>query len=184
MPGSTRPVVTTSRSISEPILGRCGAALPGIHLIFGPAKRWPLGTDHGAVRAKDLQAYPRPVRVPLQPPHRQGHQSTVSPGLVEQAVDIKRTTYRGIVVTPASTRRFWTGSPINFLEQYTSENQSANYPHYHNPEYDKLINDSRKTLDPAARMSLLSEAEQLIMSQVVIIPLFHDASNCIWCQHV
>ena len=67
--------------------------------------------------------------------------------------------------------------PINFLEQYTSENQSANYPHYHNPEYDKLINNSRKTLDPAARMSLLSEAEQLIMSQVVIIPLFHDASN-------
>jgi oligopeptide transport system substrate-binding protein len=67
--------------------------------------------------------------------------------------------------------------PINFLEQFTSENQSANYPHFHNSEYDKLIGDSRKALAPAARMILLSEAEQLIMNEVVIIPLFHDASN-------
>ena len=31
--------------------------LPGIHLVFGLAKRWLLGTHHGAVRPKHLQAY-------------------------------------------------------------------------------------------------------------------------------
>ena len=31
--------------------------LPAIHLVFGLAKRWLLGTHHGAVSAKHLQAY-------------------------------------------------------------------------------------------------------------------------------
>ena len=31
--------------------------MPGIHLIFGLAKRWLLGTHHGAVSTKHLQAY-------------------------------------------------------------------------------------------------------------------------------
>ena len=31
--------------------------LPAIHLVFGLAKRWLLGTHHGAVRSKHLQAY-------------------------------------------------------------------------------------------------------------------------------
>ena len=31
--------------------------LPAIHLVFGLAKRWLLGTHHGAVRPKHLQAY-------------------------------------------------------------------------------------------------------------------------------
>jgi hypothetical protein len=30
--------------------------LPGIHLVFGLAKRWLLGTHHGAVSGKHLQA--------------------------------------------------------------------------------------------------------------------------------
>ena len=31
--------------------------LPAIHLVFGLAKRWLLGTHHGAVGKKHLQAY-------------------------------------------------------------------------------------------------------------------------------
>ena len=31
--------------------------LPAIHLVLGLAKRWLLGTHHGAVRPKHLQAY-------------------------------------------------------------------------------------------------------------------------------
>ena len=31
--------------------------LPAIHLVFGLAKRWLLGTHHGAISAKHLQAY-------------------------------------------------------------------------------------------------------------------------------
>jgi hypothetical protein len=31
--------------------------LPAVHLVFGLVQRWPLGTHHGAVGAKHLQAY-------------------------------------------------------------------------------------------------------------------------------
>ena len=37
--------------------GDAALRLPGIHLVFGLAKRWLLGTHHGAVSPKHLQAY-------------------------------------------------------------------------------------------------------------------------------
>ena len=37
--------------------GDAALRLPGIHLVFGLAKRWLLGTHHGAVSTKHLQAY-------------------------------------------------------------------------------------------------------------------------------
>ena len=37
--------------------GDAALRLPGIHLVFGLAKRWLLGTHHGAVSKKHLQAY-------------------------------------------------------------------------------------------------------------------------------
>jgi transposase-like protein len=37
--------------------GEASVRLPAIHLVFGLAKRWLLGTHHGAVRQKHLQAY-------------------------------------------------------------------------------------------------------------------------------
>jgi transposase-like protein len=37
--------------------GGASVRLPAIHLVFGLAKRWLLGTHHGAVRTKHLQAY-------------------------------------------------------------------------------------------------------------------------------
>ena len=37
--------------------GGASLRLPAIHLVFGLAKRWLLGTHHGAVRAKHLQRY-------------------------------------------------------------------------------------------------------------------------------
>jgi transposase-like protein len=37
--------------------GDAALRLPGIHLVFGLARRWLLGTHHGAVSTKHLQAY-------------------------------------------------------------------------------------------------------------------------------
>ena len=37
--------------------GDAALRLPAIHLVFGLAKRWLLGTHHGAVSAKHLPAY-------------------------------------------------------------------------------------------------------------------------------
>jgi len=52
--------------------------LAAIHLVFGLAKRWLLGTHHGAVSAS----------------HRFAR-------VIEHAVQIRPTTYRALVTTPA-----------------------------------------------------------------------------------
>ena len=50
--GYAHEPINLSRSWGDAVL-----RLPGIHLVFGLAKRWLLGTHHGAVSTKHLQAY-------------------------------------------------------------------------------------------------------------------------------
>ena len=70
--------------------------LPAIHLVFGLAKRWLLGTHHGAVSRKHLQAYLDEYvfrfnrRTAKNISHRFAR-------LVEQAVITPPATYRDIV---------------------------------------------------------------------------------------
>ena len=74
--------------------------LPAIHLVFGLAKRWLLGTHHGAVSTKHLQAYLDEYvfrfnrRTATSISHRFAR-------LIEQAVATEPVTYRAIVATPA-----------------------------------------------------------------------------------
>jgi transposase-like protein len=80
--------------------GDASLRLPAIHLVFGLAKRWLLGTHHGAVGAKHLPAYLDEFvfrfnrRTAKNLSHRFGR-------LVEHAVQIPPTTYRALVAAPA-----------------------------------------------------------------------------------
>jgi transposase-like protein len=73
--------------------------LPAIHLVFGLAKRWLLGTHHGAVSEKHLPAYLDEYVFRF----NRRTADLVSHGfarLVEHAVQIRPTTYRTIVAAP------------------------------------------------------------------------------------
>jgi transposase-like protein len=75
--------------------GDAALRLPAIHLVFALAKRWLLGTHHGAVRAKHLQRYLDEYVFRF---NRRTARS-ISHGfarLVEQAVVTPPTTYRAI----------------------------------------------------------------------------------------
>jgi transposase-like protein len=75
--------------------------LPGIHLAFGLAKRWLLGTHHGAVSTKHLPAYLDEYVFRF---NRRTARS-ISHGfarLVEQAVRTRPATYRAIVAATGS----------------------------------------------------------------------------------
>ena len=85
--------------------------LPGIHLVFSLAKRWLLGTHHGAVSEKHLPAGPWPRAGEPDPGldeyvfrFNRRTANLVSHGfarLIEQAVKTRPTTYREIIATPA-----------------------------------------------------------------------------------
>jgi transposase-like protein len=79
--------------------GDAALRLPAIHLVFGLAKRWLLGTHHGAVRQKHLPAYLDEFvfrfnrRTAKNLSHRFGR-------VIEHAVRIEPTTYRALVSQP------------------------------------------------------------------------------------
>lgn len=70
--------------------------LPAIHLVFGLAKRWLLGTHHGAVRSKHLPAYLDEFvfRFNRRTARRISHGFA---RLIEHAVQIQPTTYNTLV---------------------------------------------------------------------------------------
>jgi transposase-like protein len=78
--------------------GDAALRLPAIHLVFGLAKRWLLGTHHGAVSAKHLPAYLDEFvfrfnrRTAKNLSHRFAR-------VIEHAVRIQPTTYRALVTT-------------------------------------------------------------------------------------
>ena len=78
--------------------GDAALRLPAIHLLFGLAKRWLLGTHHGAVSAKHLPAYLAEFvfrfnrRTAKNISHRFAR-------VIEHAVRIQPTTYRALVTT-------------------------------------------------------------------------------------
>ena len=80
--------------------GDASLRLPAIHLVFGLAKRWLLGTHHGAVSEKHLPAYLDEYVFRF----NRRTANLVSHGfarLIEQAVKTRPTTYREIIATPA-----------------------------------------------------------------------------------
>src|SRR3954470_2692705 len=80
--------------------GDATSHLPAIHLVFGLAKRWLLGTHHGAVGTRHLPAYldEYVFRFNRRTARRLSHGFA---RLVEQAVQTKPTTYRGLVTASA-----------------------------------------------------------------------------------
>ncbi|MCW5879515.1 MAG: peptide ABC transporter substrate-binding protein [Anaerolineae bacterium] len=68
---------------------------------------------------------------------------------------------------------------INYLDGWTTKEitqksnewRGANYGRWSNPDYDKLIDQIRQELDPAKRQSLIIKANDMLVNDVVIIPL-------------
>jgi transposase-like protein len=75
--------------------GDAALRLPAIHLVFGLAKRWLVGTHHGAVSAKHLQAYldEYVFRFNRRTANSIAHRFA---RLIEQAVLTQPTTYRAL----------------------------------------------------------------------------------------
>jgi transposase-like protein len=75
--------------------------LPAIHLVFGLVKRWLLGTHHGAVGKKHLAAYldEFTFRFNRRTARNLSHRFA---RVIEHAVQIQPTTYRGIVAAGAT----------------------------------------------------------------------------------
>jgi oligopeptide transport system substrate-binding protein len=74
----------------------------------------------------------------------------------------------------------WTADfndPINFLEVFKYKDASTNNTNWESSKYIDLLNRSALCRDSEERKSYLRAAEQVLMEQMPIIPIFHYALN-------
>jgi oligopeptide transport system substrate-binding protein len=77
------------------------------------------------------------------------------------------------------SRRAWIGDYMDantFLDMYVTDGDNNNTG-FSNAEYDKLIADAAKELDPAKRRLLLEHAERILMQEMPIIPIYFYVSR-------
>lgn len=65
--------------------------------------------------------------------------------------------------------------PDNFLKDLFHSNSEANFGHFNNPEFDRLVDRAAVQTDPEKRLLLYIQAEQILAEQEAgIIPLYHS----------
>lgn len=67
--------------------------------------------------------------------------------------------------------------PVTFLDILVTGN-GQNRPGYSNPEYDKLMDDAKKESDPSKRFELMHKAEDILMNDMPVIPIY-EYSNVV-----
>ncbi len=71
-------------------------------------------------------------------------------------------------------RAGWIGDypdPNTFLDMFLSDS-THNQTGWNNPQYDALIASAAREVDPRQRLQILHEAEELLMEELPIIPIY------------
>lgn len=69
------------------------------------------------------------------------------------------------------------------LEDFTRDAPN-NFPHWHSPSYDRLLDTALSELDPAKRNQLLFDAETELLSAAPVAPLYFNTHNWLMSQRV
>lgn len=72
------------------------------------------------------------------------------------------------------SRASWIGDyadPMTFMDVFKDP---ANDAKYHNPAYDRLVEQAQSTLDQRVRMQAMHEAEKILFDDAVIMPLYYS----------
>jgi oligopeptide transport system substrate-binding protein len=95
---------------------------------------------------------------------------------VEPKVFFQRISHKEFQLAAGS----WTADfndPVNFLEVFKYKEASTNNTQWENSKYIDLLNRSALCRNSEERKGILREAEQILMEQMPIIPVFHFALN-------
>lgn len=74
--------------------------------------------------------------------------------------------------------------PDNFLFLARSDTGSMNYSDYKNPEFDRLLDEANTMLDLEARAKLMAQAEQLMLNDMTVAPIYFSVNRNLVGLHV
>lgn len=81
-------------------------------------------------------------------------------------------------------RASWIGDyadPMTFMDVFKDPGNSARY---HNPAYDRLVEQAQATIDQQIRMRAMHDAEKLLFDDAVIIPIYYTTQPFVAKPHV
>jgi oligopeptide transport system substrate-binding protein len=61
----------------------------------------------------------------------------------------------------------------SLLERFRYAKEFKNYPHWHNPEFVRLLDASSLEIDPEKRLDILEAAEKILVDEMPIAPILH-----------
>lgn len=73
--------------------------------------------------------------------------------------------------------------PLNILERFASKENIKNYPHWHHPEYVRLLEKSAVDLTSEERFKTFEAAEALLIEEMPLAPLYHWKSAFMMKPH-
>ena len=73
--------------------------------------------------------------------------------------------------------------PMTFLPSFVTGDY-LNHSAYSNPAYDAKVNEIKTELDPVKALTLIREAEDILMADYPFLPLYHRASNLMMKDYV
>ncbi|PLR96822.1 ABC transporter substrate-binding protein [Bacillus sp. T33-2] len=76
------------------------------------------------------------------------------------------------------------GSELLFPRLHSKNSGVTNVGRYKNPELDKLIEDSRATVDQDERKKLLKEANEMVLTDLPVIPIYHGVASIAYDKSV
>jgi peptide/nickel transport system substrate-binding protein len=76
------------------------------------------------------------------------------------------------------------GSELLFPRLHSQNAGETNVGSYSNPELDKLIEASRATVDQEERKELLNQANELILTELPVVPIYHGVATIVRDQSV
>lgn len=74
--------------------------------------------------------------------------------------------------------------PINFLELFKDKKGGNNDTNWESPKYQELLNKSAMETDPEKRKQLLAEAEQVIMDEMPVVPIYFTTYSWVKADNV
>lgn len=73
--------------------------------------------------------------------------------------------------------------PVAVLSDYTSAS-AINFPQWHEPEFDQLVNAAATTIEPGRQSELILAAEARLAAACAVAPLYYNAKNWLMSTHV
>jgi len=67
--------------------------------------------------------------------------------------------------------------PINFLQNYMIKDSTSNNTNWHNPKYNEYLEEARVEPDPDKRNELIYKAEEIMMSDMPLSPLYSGTTT-------